>query len=174
MESFPHTTIFIIDDDNMLAMALKSNLEEMFKKQDILVSVFENGEDSLAYIGQKPDVAIVDYHLRSKGDVAMDGAGIIDMIKKKSPQTEVLIFTSEEYADIAVKAMGHDAHDYIVKNDYMFRKLNLSVMQCLKLKKLRSEVRLQKTKSKILTVSVALMAGALIVIELWAPQILGK
>lgn len=174
MESFPHTTIFIIDDDNMLAMALKSNLEDMFKKQAILVSVFENGEDGLAYIGQEPDVAIVNYHLGSKDNGAMDGAGIIDMIKKKSPQTEVLIFTGEEHADIAAKAMGHDAHDYIVKNDYMFRKLNLSVMQCLKLKKLRSEVRVQKTKSKILAVSVALMAGALIVIELWVPQILGK
>jgi len=171
MEKREHISILIIDDDHMLATALKSDLERTFSNHNLQISLFGTGEESRPHISTKPDLVIVDYYLNSKDGNAMNGLKIVDMVKQESPDTEVVLFASEEHADIAVKAMSHGAHDYIVKNDYMFRKLNMSVMQCLKLKQLRSEVRVQRTKSNILMVSVALMASALIALRIWVPDV---
>lgn len=174
MEKREHLSILIIDDDQMLATALKSDLEKTFHRYDLHISVFGTGEESREHIAGKPDLVIMDYYLNSKNRNAMNGVKIVDMIKRESPDTEVIMFTGEEHADIAVKAMHHGAHDYVVKNDDMFRKLNMSVMQCLRLKHLKSEIRSQRTKSHILVVSMALMAGALIALQLWAPGVLHR
>ncbi len=157
----------------MLATALKSDLEKTFPNHDLLISLVATGEESKTHISANPDLAIVDYNLNSRNRNAMSGVEVVDMIRQESPDTEVIMFTAEEHADMAVKAMQHGVHDYIVKNDYMFRKLDMSVMQCLKLKQLKSEIRLQRTKSNILVVSMALMAGALIALRLWAPGVPG-
>lgn len=169
MEKREHISILIIDDDRMLATALKSDLERTFPNHDLQISLFETGEESRAHISAKPDLAIVDDCLNGKGRDAMNGVKIVDMIKEESPDTEVIMFIAEEHADIALKAMHHGAHDYIVKNDYMFRKLSMSVMQCIKLKQLKSEIRSQRAKSNILAVSMALMVGALIALRIWSP-----
>jgi two-component system OmpR family response regulator len=174
MEKQEHISMFIIDGDKMLATALKSDLERTFEDHDLKISLFETGEESTERISENPDVVIVDYSLNSKNSEAMTGVKIIDLIKQKSPGTEVIIFTEEEHADIALKAMHHGVHDYIVKNDYMFRKLNMTVLQCLKLKRLKSEIRTQRVKSNILVVSMALMAGAFIALRLWAPGVLAR
>ncbi|MES2132288.1 MAG: response regulator [Bacteroidota bacterium] len=174
MEARDRITIFVIDDDKMLTMALKNDIEKTFAQYNAVVSTFEAGEQTSMFIKNGPDIAIVDYHLNSKNKDAMDGVRIIDMIKKESPDTEVIMFTSEEHAEIAVKALHHGAHDYVVKNDFMFRKLNMSVMQCIKLKQLKADIRSQKIKTSVLAVSLVLMAGALIALQIWAPNVLSK
>jgi DNA-binding NtrC family response regulator len=174
MEKREHISILIIDEDHMLATALKSDLERTFRNHDLQISLFETGEAGKVHIAAKPDLVIVDYDLNSKDRNAMNGLKIVDIVKQESPDTEVILFTAAEHADIAVKALQHGAHDYIVKNDYMFRKLNMSVMQCLRLKQLKSEIRSQRTKSNILVISMALMAGALIALQLWAPAVLSR
>lgn len=143
-------SIFIVDDDKMLGKALKNEIEKTFPKFNPVITTFESGEECQKAMGSKPNLAIVDYHLDSKIKNAMDGVKTIDMIKKNSPNTEVIMFTSEEKADIAVKAMHHGAHDYIVKNEFMFRKLNMSILQCLKLKELKTEVSKSKNRVFIL------------------------
>ncbi len=174
MEKQEHISIFIIYDDKMLATALKSDLKRTFEDHNLTISLFGTGEESEDRISENPDVVIVDYYLNSKSREVMNGVNIINLVKQKSPDTEVIIFTAEEHADIAVRTMHHGAHDYIVKNDYMFRKLNMAVLQCLKLKRLKSEIRAQRVKSNILMVSMALMAGAFIALRLWAPHVLGR
>jgi DNA-binding NtrC family response regulator len=173
METREHMNILIIDGDKMLATALKSDLEKTFPDHNLQISLFETGEESMAHISAKPDLVIVDYYFSGNSN-AMNGLKIVDLIKQESPDTELILFAGEEQADIALKAMQHGAHDYIVKNDYMFRKLNLSVSQCLKLKRLKSEIRSQRAKRHILVVSVALIAGALIALRLWAPGFLNR
>lgn len=174
MEKREHINILIIDDDQMLATALKSDLKRTFPNHDLHISLFETGEESREHISEKPDLVIVDYHLNSRNSNAMNGLNIVDLVRQESPDTEVIMFTGEEHADIAMKAMKHGVHDYIVKNDYMFRKLNMSVLQCLKLKQLKSEIRSHRVKSNILVVSMALMAAAFIALRLFAPGLLSR
>jgi DNA-binding NtrC family response regulator len=175
MEKREHISMFIIDDDKMLATALKSDLERTFSDHDLQISVFATGEESREHIPGKPDLVILDYYPNSKNHEAMNSVEIIDLVRQKSSDTEVILISGEEHIDnIAGKAMEHGAHDYIMKDDYLFRKLNLSVLQCLKLKQLKTEIRAQRVKSNVLVVSMALMAGALIALQLWAPDVLGK
>lgn len=167
--------MFIIDDDKMLTTALKSTLERAFEDHDLQISVFATGEESKEHIPEKPDLVILDYYPNSKNWGAMNTVEIIDLVRQKSPDTEVILIAGEEHSEnIAGKAMQHGAHDYIMKDDYLFRKLNMAVLQCLKLKRLKSEVRAQRVKSNVLVVSMALMAGALIALQLWAPDVLGR
>lgn len=173
MDNREYTSILIIDDDPMLSAALKSDLERTFAKHNLRISLSGTGEESKAPVSGKPDVVIVDCYQNSKERNGINGIGIVDMVRQESPDTEVILFSPEEHADIAVKAMHYGAHDYIVKNDYMFRKLNMSVMQCLKLKQLKAEVRAQRIKSNILMVSLVLVAGLLIALRILAPGVPG-
>lgn len=167
-------SIFIVDDDKIMLAALKKELSESFQKFGVEIFTFESGELCREAIRSKniPDVAIVDFHLDSKNRDAMNGVKIIDMIKKECPDTDVIMFTSEENADIAVRAMHHGAHDYVVKNVHMFRKLNLSIFQCIKLKELRKEVKKQRSMVVMIVAAVALIVGAVVSIQLFAPQLL--
>ena len=166
--------IFIVDDDKMLVKALKNEIEKTFPKLNPVVTAFESGEECQKSISSKPTLAIVDYHLDSKIKNAMDGVKTIDMIKKHSPNTEVIMFTSEEKADVAVKAMHHGAHDYIVKNEHMFRKLNMSILQCLKLKDLKNEVSKSRIRVMILLFIVVAIIAAVVALQIWAPGLMGK
>jgi DNA-binding NtrC family response regulator len=148
MEKREDISMFIIDDDTMLAMALKSDLERTFEDHNLQISVFATGEDSREHIPGKPDLVILDYYPNSKNPGAMNSVEIIDLVRQKSPDTEVILIAGEEHSEnIAGKAMQHGAHDYIMKDDYLFRKLNMTVLQCLKLKRLKTEVRAQRVPS---------------------------
>ncbi len=166
--------IFIVDDDKMLAKALKNEIEKTFPKLNPFISTFESGEECQKAIASKPDLVIVDFHMDSKVKNAMDGVKTIDMIKKHSPNTEVIMFTSVEKAETAVKAMQHGAHDYIVKNEHMFHKLNMSILQCLKLKDLKSEVNKSRTRVFILLFIVVAIIFAVASLQIWAPHLLER
>lgn len=159
MKSSSKTNIFIIDDDKVLTKAVKNELEKNFSEYKVRISTFEAGEKITFEGGNQPDVAIVDFHLNGGSKNTMDGVKVIAMIKSKSPETEVVMFTGEESADIAVKAMHQGAHDYVVKNDNMFRKLNMAVYQCLKLKELKEELNLQKKLSYLSVILISLFVG---------------
>lgn len=130
--------IFIIDDDKMLSMVIRKEIEKTFEGGYVVVSTFESGEQSDIFLDQKPDIAIIDLQLNSVNKDAMNGLKIMEMIKKQSPDTEVIMCSSEDRADMAVKAMRAGAHDYIVKNELMLRKVNSSIFQCLRIRKLKS------------------------------------
>lgn len=162
-------SIHIIDDDKLLTKALKNELEKTFAQYNVEISTFETGELYALSAEEKPDVVVVDYHLNSKFKDAMNGVKIVNKIKRDSPDTEIVMFTSEENAEIAVKAIQQGVHDYVVKNDTMFRKLNMAVYQCLRLKELKEELRLQKKLSYISVIIITLLIGVSTTISILAP-----
>ena len=174
MASNNQISIFIVDDDKMLAKAIKNEIEKTFPKLSPVITTFETGEECEKAMSGRPDLAIVDYHLDSKKRDAMDGVKTIDMIKKLNKNTEVIMFTSEERAEIAVKAMHHGAHDYIVKNDLMFRKLTMAIFQCMKLRDLKSQVGKSRTNAIILLFLLVAVIGAVAAIQIWAPNLLDR
>lgn len=134
------TRIFIIDDDKMLSLVLKKEIEKAFEGGYITVSTFGSGEHADIYLSQKPDIAIVDFNLNSENKHAMNGLEIIEMIKERSPATEVIMCSSEEREEVPVQAMKAGARDYVLKNEQMFRKVSSAILQCLKVKKAEKEI----------------------------------
>lgn len=157
-----HITIFIIDDDKLLSHALRNEITNHFEDEKVLVSTFEAGELCEPFLKDKPDIAIVDYHLNSKFRDAKNGVEIIEMIKKHSPETEVILFTKDDNLGLAVEAFQNGANEYVVKNDYMFRRLNVAILQCLKYREIKLEQKWKKEKKVIAAILLGVLFTALI------------
>lgn len=156
-------TIFIVDDDKLLAHALKNEIRNHFEEENVQVLTFEAGELCEPFLKNKPDIAIVDYHLNSRFKDARNGVEIIEMIKKQSPDTEVILFTRDDNLGLAVEAFQNGANEYVIKNEYMFRRLNVALMQCLKFRELKLEVKWKKEKRLIATILITAVVSAALV-----------
>lgn len=124
--------IVIIEDNKLFKLALKSHLEYAFIDREIKIHVFGVGETSKDRIRRDlTEIVILDYHLDSETDGAADGIAILDSIKKESPLTNVIMLTSETDMDVIVKSFQHGACDYIIKNEFQFEKLKLSMSKII-------------------------------------------
>ncbi len=123
--------IFIVDDDRILSAVLRNEIRQLLGDRTTEITTFETGEFCAAFIDSCPDIAIVDYHLNSRLSSAANGIDVIDKFKVNSPTTNVIFFTREDNIGLAVEAFEHGARDYIIKNEFMFWRLNLVLRQCI-------------------------------------------
>jgi|ERR1700752_100131 len=128
--------IFIIEDSKMFALRLKSELENSFPDEKFEVFIFENGETCEGHLHLNPDLAIVDYHLDSKNQNAMNGLDLIDVMRKSCPETDFIMVTMDEQTELFLRSKEHDIYDYLIKNSNLSFTLNLSVSHWLKTKAL--------------------------------------
>lgn len=135
--------IFIIEDDEMTTKALKSEIEKEFPGRNIAVRAFKTGEQCHLN-DQKPDIAIVDYHLNSVYKSAMNGLQIVELFRDKSPGTSMILVTSEENSAVEQKAMDLGVSDYILKNELMFLKLKTTMLQCIQVIELKARLKQQQ------------------------------
>lgn len=109
-------------------MALKASIENAFMDMSIDISAFETGEKCMeTFMEVKPELVILDYHLNSKLPDAADGIAVLNQIKKNNIDTSVIMLTSNDEIDIALKSFHYGASDYIVKIESQFKKINDSI-----------------------------------------------
>jgi two-component system NtrC family sensor kinase len=99
--------IVLIDDEedirDILSLALKDPRYH--------VSMAEDGESGLKLCEKKsPQIVITD--IRMPG---MDGLQVLEALKEKSPETEVIVATAYGEIDVAIRALQLDASDFITK-----------------------------------------------------------
>jgi two-component system NtrC family sensor kinase len=99
--------IVIIDDEedirDILSLALKGAGHH--------VSMAANGESGLRLCQEKsPQIVITD--IRMPG---MDGLQVLEALKEKSPEIEVIVATAFGEIDVAIRALQLDASDFITK-----------------------------------------------------------
>lgn len=123
--------IFIVDDDRILSAVVKNEIRRLLGNRQTEITTFETGEFCSAFMDTRPDIAIIDYHLNSRHSKASNGIELIHQFKKESPSTNVIFFTREDNIGLAVEAFEQGATDYVIKNEFMFWRLNLAVNQCL-------------------------------------------
>ena len=87
----------------------------------------------------EPDIILTDYSLPG-----MDYLIEIDLIKKLSPFTPVIIVTSSNNESIAVECMKKGAEDYILKNNII--RLGFAVKGALENKRLKKEKEVDEKK----------------------------
>jgi len=120
--------IFIVDDNKIFALALKTAIEVAFQNMPIKIHLFETGENCLERFMQvMPELVILDYYLNSNSPSAADGLEVLDKIKKYNLETSVIMLTSNDHIDTALKSFHHGASDYVVKTDSQFKKINDSI-----------------------------------------------
>ncbi len=106
MEGFK---IFIAEDDKFYGQILSHHLK---LNPDYEVKIFDSGKKLMAALYQKPDVITLDYSLPD-----YNGSQLLEILKKESPDTEIIIISGQDNISTAVGLLKHGAYDYLVKDD---------------------------------------------------------
>ena len=129
--------ILIIDDDTSLRRVLEYNLQEA----GYAVGTAASGEEGLQLFDEiSPALVITDMKMPG-----MDGMHVLKAIKKRSPETLVMVITAFGTVDIAVEAMKAGAYDYITK-PFNRDELRLTVAKALQFSGLAVENKRLKSE----------------------------
>lgn len=124
--------IYIIEDDRWYSKVMEHYLS---LNPDYRVKTFDTGKKILNELKNKPDVICMDYTLPDiKGDK------LLIEIKKRCPETPVIVISGQEEISIAVNLLKLGAHDYLVKNEYTKEILWKSIHNINQTKKLKDEI----------------------------------
>lgn len=104
--------IIIVDDDRLVAGALKTILEA---GEGICVSAVGNdGKDAVSlYRRHRPDVLLMDIRMKE-----MNGLDASEKILKEFPDAKILLLTTFSDDEYIVKALKLGAKGYLLKQDY--------------------------------------------------------
>lgn len=129
--------ILVIDDDASLRRVVEYNLQEAGYQ----VLSAAGGEEGLRLFAEEaPGLVITDMKMPG-----MDGMHVLKGIKKRSPETLVIMITAFGTVDVAVEAMKAGAYDYITK-PFNRDELRLTVAKALQFSGLTAENRRLKAE----------------------------
>jgi DNA-binding NtrC family response regulator len=129
--------LFLVDDD---AVFLKS-LEIQFMAQgDFEIETYPTGELCLQNLNKKPDIIVLDYHLDGVVKNAINGLQTLDKIKNFNSSIPVIMLSSQDQIEIAVKCMHHKAFDYVVKSETAFIRLQKVLTTIFNYQKIEKEL----------------------------------
>jgi len=112
--------IFVVDDDEMMAMALEDHLAKHTLHE---VHVFTTGEECIRNLRMQPDIIILDYNLNSKQKDAANGMKILEDIKKLNKKIPVILLSSQDAYSVALQSISKGAAQYVIKNEDAFDKI---------------------------------------------------
>lgn len=104
--------ILVVDDNSGIRAALKVLLPIHFQQVELIASPNELMSKLVEF---RPDVVLLDMNFHTDINTGNEGLFWLSEIKRRSPETQVVLFTA--YADIqlAVEGMKRGAFDFIVK-----------------------------------------------------------
>ena len=99
--------ILVVDDERKMCVILKGMLQE--KGHD--VTAIEDSQKAQELLGRREfDLVITDLKM-----TPVDGLELLRVVKKASPETEVVLMTAYASVQTAIEAMKQGAYDYIIK-----------------------------------------------------------
>jgi two-component system response regulator AtoC len=101
--------IFIAEDDVWYSEILRYHLE---LNPEYEVKTFDSGKKLIKAMHEKPDVITLDYSLPDT-----NGKELLSLLKKESPDSQVVIISGQEDIATAVQLLKDGAYDYLVKDD---------------------------------------------------------
>jgi DNA-binding NtrC family response regulator len=175
MKNQKKIVIFIVEDNKVFAQVMKTDIESAFVTMPVEIHLFENGEKCMTKLKElKPQVVILDYHLDSKISGSANGIQVLDRIKSERSETNVIMMTSDDNIEIALKSFKHGASDYIVKTDTQFRKIIYTMFNLLRVMEARKDAVRYKYIAVASVLFVALVIGGVVVIQMFNPALLSK
>ena len=129
--------IFLVDDD---AVYLKLLEIEFLDHADFIIETYPTGERCIEFLSHNPDIIILDYHLDGIDKEAMNGIETLDKIKAFNQNIPVIMLSSQDKIEVAISCMHHRAHDYVVKSETAFLRLQKIISTIFKYKKMEKEL----------------------------------
>lgn len=113
----------IVDDE----LTVRSSIGRDLKREGYRVVLVESGEAAIEKLGKEQfDLVITDLVMENIG-----GIEVLEQVKKRSPQTAVMIITGYGSVNSAVDALRLGADDYLIKPCDR-RELSIRVANCFK------------------------------------------
>lgn len=137
MKNENNIKLFLVDDD---ALFLKSLEIEFMEYANFTIETYATGELCIAHLANNPDIIILDYQLDGVDETAMNGIETLDKIKAFNQDIPVVMLSSQDKIDVAVKCMHHKAFDYVVKSETAFLRLQKIIPTIFKYKKMEKEL----------------------------------
>jgi len=129
--------LFLVDDD---AIFLKSLEIKFLQEGDFNIETFATGELCIEHLANKPDVIILDYYLDGIDTKAMNGLLTLDKIKEFNADIPVIMLSSQDKIEVAINCMHHKAFDYVVKSETAFVRLQKTISNIFRYKKMEKEL----------------------------------
>ncbi len=129
--------LLIVDDD----LSLREFLTLFLKREGYEVEVAANGQRALELLLQEPfDLVLTDMRMPRMG-----GLDLLDAVRERGIQTQVIVMTAYSTTDTALEAMRKGAYDYIVK-PFQLAEVKVILAKCLEKSALvRENQALKKT-----------------------------
>jgi DNA-binding NtrC family response regulator len=104
--------ILVVDDDN----GIRSLLAEVLASNDYKVSEAESSAAvQKALTGEQPDVVVLDVKLGQNKEDERAGLDLLPQIKKRWPDTEVIMLTGQGTVEMAMEAGRRGAYNFLSK-----------------------------------------------------------
>jgi two-component system, OmpR family, response regulator len=142
--------ITIVDDDPQMMMMLNDFIRRTFPSADILDH--STGEMALEKMDEEPDVIILDYHLDSVEEGAMNGLQVLQKIKERYPKVPVIFLSGQDQIEVASNTIRFGAYDYIVKNESAMHRIEILLNNIFGHAQLRKHLGTQKFFNGLLVV----------------------
>jgi len=126
--------IIVIDDEQDFLDSVKRGLI-MSGFRNVQMEIDPRKAAARFEQGEAFDIALIDITMPF-----MNGVGLLELIKKTSPNTECIMVTAKNDAEVAVQCMKKGAYDYLVK-PISRDELVLTIKNALENKRLRTYER---------------------------------
>lgn len=123
--------IAVFYTDYSFAVEIKLSIEKEFGKE-VSVEIFNDEILFLKFIIDKinkPLIIVLDYLENIKKTV--DDTFAVDSIKKASRETHIIILSKPENMEHALKALGHGAQTFVLKDMFQLKNINDKIKDCL-------------------------------------------
>ena len=133
--------LFLVDDDPMVLKMLSRHFKDFEQFQ---ISTFNTGEACLAALDQNPDIIVLDHNLAeySANNNMMNGLDVLQKIKEKLPETQVIMLSAQVEVQVAVDCLKQGAVNYVVKDATMQFNVQSAIESIVKSIELKQEINL--------------------------------
>ncbi len=154
--------LFIVDDDPLASMGLRQHLTNRFGSE-LNISTFLTGKSALEKISSDVNMVILDVMLPGE-----NGNDILKSIKEISPDTKVIMFSSQFEMEVAIRSFRSGASDYVIKGHKSGKKISSLVLHALTypLRVMVQEFGINKYVAMFLLTFTAIGAGVFLTLRL--------
>jgi two-component system, NtrC family, response regulator AtoC len=130
--------ILVIEDDPIFGRMLQHKLS---MDPEYSVILCQSGRDALNRLADQPSAITLDINLPD-----MNGIELMMEIKRKLPNTPILIISGQENLNVAIEVFRAGAFDYIFKDDHVLERLWYSIHNATKQIQLTEELEILRNE----------------------------